>query len=47
MDPSRDKLAKEIFASALEKEDAAQRANYLAEACGGDEKLRQEVESLL
>jgi len=35
-----------IFAAALELP-AAQRAAYLAEACAGDERLRQQVEALL
>jgi serine/threonine protein kinase len=38
---------KEIFLSALEKADAAERADYLNEACGKDAALRQQVESLL
>ena len=47
MTPNRDKAAKEIFASALELEDADRRAGYLIEACGADPDLRREVESLL
>jgi len=35
-----------IYESALEK-DASERAAFLAEACAGDDELRQEVESLL
>jgi hypothetical protein len=35
-----------IFAAALEKP-AAERAAYLAEACGGDEPLRRRLEVLL
>ena len=37
---------KELFSLALEREPAA-RSAYLCEACGGDEALRAEVESLL
>lgn len=36
----------ELFGAALEKP-AGGRAAYLAQACGGDESLRREVESLL
>ena len=42
-----DKLVKEIFADALEKANAADRAADLAEACGHDAQLRQQVEALL
>ena len=38
---------REIFAAALHKLDAADRAAYLGEACGQDAALRQRVESLL
>jgi serine/threonine protein kinase len=47
MNTDRDKLVKEIFADALEKSDAAERATYLAQACGNDAQLRQQVEALL
>jgi len=47
MNKERDKLIKEIFADALEKSDAAERAAYLAQACGNDVQLRQDVEALL
>jgi WD40 repeat protein/serine/threonine protein kinase len=47
MNTDRDKLVKEIFADALEKADAAERAAYLAQACGNDAQLRQHVEALL
>src|SRR5208282_1199608 len=47
MNTDRDKLIKEIFADALEKSDAAERAAYLAQACGNDVQLRQHVEALL
>jgi len=46
VDESRWQRAKELFGSALERE-PAQRSAFLAEACGGDEALSQEVESLL
>ena len=44
--PQRWKIIDEIFAAALERE-PAERAAFLTQACGSDEKLRQEVESLL
>jgi len=47
MNTDRDKLVKEIFADALEKANAAERAAYLAQACGNDAQLRQRVEALL
>jgi len=47
MNTDRDKLVKEIFADALEKANAAERAAYLAQACGKDAQLRQQVEALL
>jgi len=36
-----------IFAAALDKPDAAERATFLTEACGTDAALRQRVEALL
>src|SRR5437762_11540855 len=39
--------ARAIFMAALDKGDAAERADYLAMACGGDQTLRQRVELLL
>jgi serine/threonine protein kinase len=36
-----------IFAAALEKADAGERAAFVADACAGDEKLRRRVEALL
>ena len=36
-----------IFFAALEKETAAKRADYLEQACGGDDALRRQVERLL
>src|SRR5262245_56961819 len=39
--------AKAIFMTALDNSDPADRAAYLAQACGGDEILRQRVELLL
>ena len=47
MNTDRERLVKEIFADALEKANAAERAAYLAEACGNDAQLRQHVEALL
>jgi WD40 repeat protein/serine/threonine protein kinase len=47
MNSDRDQLVKEIFADALEKADAAERAAYLSQACGADAQLRQHVEALL
>ena len=47
MNTDRDKLVKEIFADALEKANAAERAAYLSQACGNNVQLRQHVEALL
>ena len=47
MNTDHDKLVKEIFADALEKANAAERAAYVAQACGNDAQLRQQVEALL
>ena len=38
---------KQIFADALERENAVERNEYLTEACGGDATLRMQVEALL
>src|SRR5262245_31353696 len=38
---------REIFLAAMEKDDAAERANYLDQACGADATLRQRVAALL
>ena len=38
---------KEIFCAAVEKKTAAERIAYLEETCGGDVKLRADVEALL
>ncbi len=46
MTPDRTRRARELFDLAIER-DAATRATFLAEACGEDEQLRHEVESLL
>ena len=46
MEPQRWKEIDGIFAAALEL-DSAERAAFLAQACGGDEQLRAEVESLI
>src|SRR5215813_12288790 len=44
--PQRWQEIDRIFAAALEL-DPSERAQFLAEACAGDEQLRKEVESLL
>lgn len=46
MNPERWQQVERLYHLALEKE-ASERASYLAVACAGDERLRQEVESLL
>jgi len=46
MTPHQWRLVKEVFESALER-DSEKRAAFLAQACGGDDEVRQEVESLL
>ena len=46
MTPERWQKVKEIFDSALQYE-PAQRAAFLSNACGGDDALRREVESLI
>ena len=46
MTPERWQQVKGIFHSALQQA-PADRSNFLTSACGGDEELRQEVESLL
>lgn len=46
MTPERWRQVKEIFHSALQHE-PEQRSVFLSSACGGDELLRQEVESLI
>jgi len=46
MTPERWQKVKEIFDAAL-KYEPAQRSPFLSRACGGDEDLRQEVESLI
>jgi serine/threonine protein kinase len=46
VDPDRWQRAKEVFGSALAHE-PAERSAFLAQACGGDESLRQEIASLL
>ncbi|MBV9156674.1 MAG: serine/threonine protein kinase, partial [Acidobacteriaceae bacterium] len=43
---SRWKLIQEIFEGALERQ-PSERSEYIANACGGDDNLRSEVESLL
>ncbi len=46
MDPDKWQRAKELFGTALAHE-PAERSAFLAQACGGDETLLQEIESLL
>ena len=46
MTPERWQKVEEIYNAALKRE-PGQRAGFLEEACGGDEALRREVESLL
>jgi hypothetical protein len=46
MTPERWRRIEELYHAVL-AQDAAERAAFLAEACAGDEGLRQEVESLL
>ena len=46
MTPERWQQIEKLYHSALQQ-DASHRAAFLREACGGDEALRQEVESLL
>jgi len=41
------KNAEEIFSKAVELTDSEEQAAYLEQACGGDEKLRAQVETLL
>src|SRR5580692_9400316 len=38
---------RDVFIEALQKESRVQRQGYLDEACGGDETLKKQVESLL
>src|ERR1700739_3369255 len=46
MTPERWQKVEELCNAALERE-ASQRADFLAQACQGDDELRREVESLL
>jgi len=46
MTPERWEQIEQLYYAALER-DASQRATFLDQACGGDEALRREVESLL
>src|SRR6476620_11241287 len=46
MTPERWQQAKQIFHKALDRA-PGERSAFLADACGGDELLRQEVESLI
>src|SRR5262245_11549201 len=43
----RDMTEREIFVAALEKDQPAERATYVDQACGADATLRQRVEALL
>lgn len=44
---SPDKSLQDLFNAALERQDAAERARFLDEACGADAALRERVEKLL
>src|SRR5437773_8610213 len=46
MSPERRRQIEELYQAALER-NPGRRAGFLAEACGDDEELRREVESLL
>ena len=46
MGPERWQRIEELYHAALELGES-ERAEFLAQACGGDEALRREVESLL
>ena len=46
MDPERWRQITNIFESALQR-DGAERPVFIAQACNGDESLRQEVEAML
>jgi Tol biopolymer transport system component/tRNA A-37 threonylcarbamoyl transferase component Bud32 len=46
MNPERWQRIEQLYSAAVEREPAEQAA-YLAEACGGDQELRHEVESLV
>src|SRR6266851_4023478 len=46
MSPERWRRIEQVYHSALEK-DADQWGDYLLEACGGDEDLREQIDSLL
>ncbi|MCW5550698.1 MAG: protein kinase [Verrucomicrobiae bacterium] len=47
MNAEQKRLAREIFADALEKDDLRERAAFVAQACGADAELRELVEALL
>lgn len=47
MNAEQKRLAREIFADALEKDDVRERAAWVAHACGADAELRELVEALL
>jgi serine/threonine-protein kinase len=46
MNPERWRRIEQLYSAAVERTPAEQAA-YLAEACGEDQELREEVESLL
>ena len=46
LDPERWQRVKDVYQSAVSR-GPAERAAFLAQACGGDDELRHEVESLL
>ena len=47
MREERERVVMDIFAGALRRSDAAERASYLAQACGDNAQLREQVEDLL
>ncbi len=47
MNAEQKRLAREIFADALEKDDPRERAAFVEQACGTDPELRQLVDALL
>jgi hypothetical protein len=47
MNAEQKRLAREILADAVEKPDPAERAAFVAQACGADPELRQLVDALV
>src|SRR5512136_2883676 len=47
MNAEQKRLAREIFADALEKDDPRERVAFVEQACGTDSELRQLVDALL